>query len=209
MIAFDADARELTAVYKTAVAAAIPTDVVCPLDAFWRDLAVIVEGYALMTERRQRRPPKRELEHWRKVASLTDMLGAELRKVRRDLLWSSRAARALPALWQVKNLADAHVAAYETLTDPKLTRGRSNPPREFLFAALLDLWSNSLGCDVRYSRAETKGGMPGGPLIRFLVAAVTPVLGDTTPTPHGFARIVDRERERRQGDATSSPPKIF
>jgi len=188
--AFDSDACQLTASYKAAVAAAIP-DSVCPTAEFWGELATVVEGYIKLTERRVRRPPKRELTRWRKIAALADELGKELRKVRRDPLWSDRSRRALAALGPVKDYADSHVIYYEILAG-SLFRGRKDEHREFLYEAVLGLWCRELGQELRYSRSET----PTGPLVRFFTAVVAPVLGTKAPTARGIAEIVDRARAR-------------
>ncbi len=199
--AFDRDARELTATYKAAVAAAIP-DNICPTAAFWHELAIVIEGYLILAEKRAQRPPKRELERWRNITALVDELGEELRKVRRDQLWSDRSGRALSALYPVKDLAEAHAAAYETLAGEPF-RGRQNAHREFLYGAVCDLWRRSLGLELHPSRS----GVSGGPSVRFLSAVVGPVLGDKTPGVHGIAAIIRRERARRRRHTTSNSRK--
>jgi hypothetical protein len=191
----DGNTGELDPGYRAAIIAALP-DNVCPTGEFWRELAAIVGGYFNMTQRRQRRPPKRELIRWRKIAALTDELGHELRKIRRETPLSIdplRSTRALSALWPVKDLAEAHVAGYQTINEA--SRGRNNPHRKFLYGGVLDLW-RGLGQGLQYARSSN--GTPHGPLIRFFAAVVEPVLGDEAPGAHGIAEIIDRERARAE-----------
>ena len=82
--------------------------------------------------------------------------------------------------------------------------GRKDPTRQFLFENVLSIWADTLGNDLAYSRSG--GGQPGGPLIRFLEAALRPVLGDRLQTPEGLASIIDREDERRQ--ASEKPREV-
>jgi len=193
--AFDSDACELTTGYKAAVASTIPKNSVCPTPAFWRELTMVLEGYVAMTERRVRHPPKDELARGRKIVALADELGKELREVRRDHpLWSDISRRALAALWPVKEYAASHAALYEILAGSPF-RGRKDAHREFLYDAVLDLWRNELGQELRYSRDGD--GTPTGPLIRFFTAVVAPVLGTKSPKVSGIADIVDRAKARR------------
>ena len=56
------------------------------------------------------------------------------------------------------------------------------------------VWTDHLGGELAYSKAEK--GPPSGPLVRFLVACIEPILGDNTPGG-GLGDIIDREREAR------------
>lgn len=204
---FDGNTRQFEKNYKATVAAALPADI-CPTDEFWRELAAVVEGYFIMTERRTHRPPKRELKYWQRITDLVDELDRELRALHRQPLWVERSARALQALHSVKDLAEAHSAGAEALSgkirNPKKGhsnpwKGRSNPHRKFLYGAVLDLW-RGLDQELRYSRKEK----PAGPLIRFFTACVGPILGDKMPTAYGIAAIIDSEKARIAAYATSS-----
>ncbi len=191
---YDGNTRQFAESYRRGVREALPTNL-SPTDAFWTALADMVASYSAMTERRERRPPKRELERWKRIGALVDKLGGDLREVRRGTRWGAPdpmlANRALEALTPLKLAAEAHVAGYAMLN----AAGRGhNPLRRFLFGAVLDLWAG-LGLETRYSRSRE--GTPTGPLLRFFNACVGPILGDEAPSTFGVALIVDREKRRR------------
>lgn len=197
----DLNSRELEPSYRRAIAAALPAGLE-PSDEFWAELADAVAGYFILSENRTRRQSARELERFRKIVVLIDELGKELRAVRSDQtalsLRAEVSGRALTALWPVRDYAAAYIEGHRSM-NPAF-RGRGNPHREFLYGAVLDLWQRQ-GQRVRYSRAETNAGMPRGPLIRFFVACVGPILGGDTPKPSGIATILDRAKDavsRRQ-----------
>ena len=189
---FDANTRQFEPSYKAAVAAALPPD---PPDEFWRELLAVVEGFFTLTDKDRRRPPKLELKRWQNIARLADELGKELRMVRRQTPWNAidpmRANRTLAALWPIKDLAEARVAANQMLHTA--SRGRDRH-REFLYGAVIDLWWRGLGQELRYSQS---GGKPAGPLIRFVVACTNPVLGADALKLRGVADIVDRRKKIR------------
>lgn len=182
--------------YRNAVAAALPMGVE-PDAFFWRDLESAVGFYISMRQHRLHRPPIRERERWKRIAALVDELGAELRKVRKetpwsqsDLLWPNRA---LAALCPVKRYAEAAVIGYGMLAAAAL--GRRDPPRWYLYHAILDLWRDHLKQPLRYS--VSAGGKRGGPLVRFVVACVGPLV-DKPPTVRTITSIVDERRKGRR-----------
>ena len=190
---FDSNTRQFERSYRARVTAALPGNI-CPTDEFWRELLTVIEGFFTMTQRQSSRPPKLELERWQNIARLVDELGKELRKVRRQSRWNTInplwSNRALSALWPVKDLAEAHVAGNQMIHTA--SRGRDRH-REFLYGAVLDLWCRGLGQELHYS---TKKSARVGPLIRFVVACVNPILGGRALAPRGLADIVDRRRVR-------------
>jgi hypothetical protein len=66
---------------------------------------------------------------------------------------------------------------------------------------VLEIWTDVVGGDLKYSRPTRRGdkagrsGPPGGDLIRFFLACVEPILGDDTPSVHGVAAIIKRKRD--------------
>ena len=74
--------------------------------------------------------------------------------------------------------------------------GQQNPHREFLYWGVMRVWTDHLGGELRYSKSDKKKP-PSGPLIRFLVACVEPILGDKTPG--GGTRRHHRPRARGSG----------
>lgn len=187
--------KGLTDQYRQTIMAALPRGVE-PSEEFWRDLETAVAGFLLLQERRTRRPPKLELKRWQKIDRLVSELGSELRTVKRQTPWSAIDPlwpnRSLSALWPIKLRAELGVLCYQSLTGA--FRGSSNPHRAYLYGVVCDLWHQHLGQKLKFWR--TGEGVPRGALIDFFVACVGPVLGDATPTVHGFGTIIDRERRR-------------
>jgi hypothetical protein len=194
--AFDSDACELPAAYKAGVEAAIPGNVVCPLPAFWHELAVVVGGYAKMVEGRTRHSPKDELARARRIMALVDKLAKEMALVgKEDPPWCAKMLHTFPVLSRIRDHAASRADRYEVLVSRHF-RGRADEHREFLYWGILNLWRHELGQEeLRYSRDSD--GTPSGPLVRFFVAVVAPVLGTKAPKASGIAKIVDRERVRR------------
>jgi hypothetical protein len=183
--------------HRKAVTAAIPSDVVVP-PKFWPDLEAAIDVFCALKDHRTKRPPPSERKRWSRIEKLVDKLAGELRVIKRrttyETLWPNQA---LLALWEIKRIAEAGCVATEMLSVP--FKGRRDPHRAHLFAAVLDLWVLQLGRTLSYSRSQN--GQPGGPLIRFFKACLDPVLdGDKPPTAHTIASIIDRERRRRSRD---------
>jgi hypothetical protein len=72
--------------------------------------------------------------------------------------------------------------------------GRQNPHRALLYWGVMRVWTDRLGGELRYS---TEGPTHHGPLIRFFVVCVEPVLGEQMPSISTIADIIDRERKAR------------
>jgi len=185
----DINTGQLTAGYMRDVARAFPVGIE-PSEEFWRELAAVIVDYEVVQEYGAERPPKRILEAMQSIGALIDPLGEELRAIRRlplSLEWSDASSRLLAALGPVKELAELHVKRYRRMI--AAFRGRNNPDRQFLYDAVLDLWCGRLGQEL--SKSQTKG-QPTGPLIRFIMAIINPVLGEEALTAHGVARIIER-----------------
>ena len=58
--------------------------------------------------------------------------------------------------------------------------GRQNPHRALLYWGVMRVWTDRLGGELRYS---TEGPTHHGPLIRFFVVCVEPILGEQMPRP--------------------------
>jgi hypothetical protein len=70
-------------------------------------------------------------------------------------------------------------------------RGRADLHREILYANFLRVWTKQLGGEPKFSRNDRGNG----PCVRFLTAALGPILGTDTPKPEGFAGNIKRERD--------------
>jgi hypothetical protein len=69
-------------------------------------------------------------------------------------------------------------------------RGRADLHREILYANFLRVWTKQLGGEPKFSRNDRGKG----PCVRFLTAALGPILGPDTPKPEGLAGVIKRER---------------
>lgn len=69
--------------------------------------------------------------------------------------------------------------------------------REDLFELVLRVWTDELGGELKY--------YPKGPLVRFVRAALQPILGSKTPKPRAIYDIMRREQQRRLKRTVSSP----
>jgi hypothetical protein len=179
--------HELTPKHRTAIEAAIPAGVVV-VPEFWAELTEIITHYQLMRARRVLYDVGAARRRWRRleksVAALAPQLGEKLVR-------------------EFKRRAEAY-AAYHDMR--RALRGTKDPRREFLYWGVLGVWTNRLGGKLKCSTAID--GAPTGPLVRFFVACVEPILGPKTPHA-GIADIVDRERKRRRGRLRSGYTEIL
>jgi hypothetical protein len=184
----------LTPEHCARIGAALPPGLVMTPEA-WIELNEIVVGYHIFRTRHASYPIVEERKRWTRLDKAVDEVGAELRRLQRKTPWSGPDPgwinRALAALWEVHCKVETR-AAYHKIWSA-FSR-RENPHREFLYWGVMRVWTDRLGGELRYSKPEK--GLPYGPLIRFLVACVEPILGDETPGG-GLGDIIDREREAR------------
>ena len=181
----------LTAEHRARIEAALPPGKVMTPEA-WADLEEVVVGYRIFETRRTTYPIVKERKHWKRLGKAVDTVAAELfavrrcgptrtrcgaiRRWRRCRRYAARSRRASPA----STISGAPSAAGE------------NPHREFLYWGVMRVWTDRLGGKLRYSNSPE--GSTHGPLVRFFVACVEPILGDKTPGA-GIADIIDRERD--------------
>lgn len=79
-------------------------------------------------------------------------------------------------------------------------RGAIDPSRDQLYERVLVVWTR-LGGQLRLSRSGERS-KPGGRTIKFMLAAIGPVMKGETPKPEGLAAIIKRERVRRTSPLT-------
>jgi hypothetical protein len=189
----------LTEEHREHIRDAVP-DVEISAEA-WAELEEVLAGFCRLRSRRQ--GIKEDRRRWRHIGDLVVKLAEELRQLRRrpwsdsDPQWPDRGLRpdrVLDALREVHQEAENRGAYYATQA---AFGGRQNPHRGFLHEGVLRVWTERLGGGLRFSNSPS-GGSPYGPLIRFFIACVAPVMGDETPQPSGVAEIIDRERRRRR-----------
>ena len=83
--------------------------------------------------------------------------------------------------------------------------GRKNPFKELMYRQVLSIWINA-GGRLATSKSPTK---PSGPTIRFLTAALAPVMVKDTPGPEGLRAIVSKEKNRRNQLAQNKKSRSF
>ena len=203
----DINARELAIGYRRDVAAALPAGLDPPAE-FWVELADIVADYFIVAENRSTWS-QQDLARLQRIVALIDELNAEIRATDRGPAlsqWGLISGRLLSTLWPARAFVETSIAGHQDITTA--FHGRGNPHRQImLYDRLLDLWHRRLEQPLRYRRAETNKGMPGGPLIRFFAACIGPVLGEDAPTLRGIAKIIDRARDPRGIPFKVSPKK--
>jgi hypothetical protein len=84
--------------------------------------------------------------------------------------------------------ADSYEAWHDTA---RCFSGRRNPHRELLYDGVLMIWLVN-GGELRFS--TTLDGVPTGPLVRFFLACVRPVMGGEAPAVHSVSDIIKRAR---------------
>jgi hypothetical protein len=185
----------LTEEHQARIKAALPPGKVMTPEA-WINLNEIIIGYRIFETRRTTYPIVEKRKRWQRLGKAVEAAAAELRRLRRETPWSGPDPgwinRALAALWEVNRKVETRAAFHNIW---RAFGRRQNPHREFLYWGVMRVWTDQLGGELRYSKSPEKR-LPSGPLIRFLVACVEPILGDETPGA-GLGDIIDREREAR------------
>lgn len=143
----------------------------------------------------RRRPIAAQRELWQRIRDTSKKQQANMWALMRQTHWGADDPlwpdRFLAANLEAQRKAEAHLAYYD-LRGPDF-RGK-DPDRAELYWRIMKVWTDHGGEIGR----STTAGRAVGPLIRFMQAVVQPILGDKTPTAEGFAKIIRRERERRQ-----------
>jgi hypothetical protein len=91
--------------------------------------------------------------------------------------------------------ADAAVEGWEILG--REHQGRKDPARDWLYDAALAMWKRlggRLGVS-RLSNATATTREASGPAIRFLIAALTPIMPDDAPGAEALAKLVKKTRK--------------
>jgi hypothetical protein len=155
----------------------------------------IIAAYHALCSGRQRYRLVEERRHWRRMVSLAKKLEAEMRWVlsrvplfdRGDPRWPNYVLHELMVIVDKAEVAFAYQDTFRAF------RGAKNPHREFLYSSVLRVWRARLGGELKYGRLRK--GTPTGPLVRFFIACVEPVLEAKTPRA-GVADIIDRARSK-------------
>jgi len=132
-------------------------------DDFWCELADAVVRYFALSGNRRHRP--HDLDRMRRILTQIDALGEGLPRCR-TLLPAGMTSYALRGLWPVKHYIETYLEAHQTMS-PAFRRN-SDVHRKHLFRAIIELWQRQ-GRKLHFS--------PRGPLARFIIACVAPILG--------------------------------
>lgn len=183
-------ASGLTAEHRARIEAVLAPEGKVMTPEAWADLEEVVVGCRIFETRRTTYPIVKERKRWKRLGEAVDTVAAELRH---ETLWTDPDPmwrdRALAMLSEVRRKVEARAAFHKIWS---AFGRRQNPHREFLYWGVMRVWTDRLGGELRYSNSPEVGG----PLVRFLVACVEPILGDKTPGA-GIADIIDRERDAR------------
>ena len=108
--------------------------------------------------------------------------------------------RNLRALRPLRRQASAFVEAYDMRV--RARQGRRDPARAWLFERLFAIWTDCSDGKLAVT-TPPGGGPPRGPLIRFILAVLTPLTltlwEHDLPTPDAIRKLArDREEQRRR-----------
>jgi hypothetical protein len=139
---------------------------------------------------------------WRRINKLTIALHDALTEEWRHKRWSPKPG--IRKRWHDDALRDlrgsAHAIVESLDRQMRARKGRSDPPREWFYWRLLQIWTDHFGGKLSASSTES-----GGPLVRFIKAAGA--LVDVTPSVPTVRAIIKAERRDRTGRDISAPPK--
>jgi hypothetical protein len=203
----------LSAEHRQAIATALKGRNV-DLDRVYHLLEAKIDIFRKMQQMFPGKQPERpkRLEEWKRVYKLSldliHALHAADNDAYRQIPWGRTEMvdpqwlpRVVGALAEIKEEAETQLSWNRFFG--KGFAGTQDRWRKYLYASVLDIWTDVVRGDVTYSRPTKRGkagrsGAPSGDLIRFFLACVTPVLGDDTPSVYGVAAIIDRRRGKRR-----------
>jgi hypothetical protein len=173
-----------------AVVAAIPSALAdgADLDAERKGLEYVATSYLnLMHHHRRRSKDGFPTKAWqqKRARAAADLANAEKAGI---------IASVLSDLREDLRRADAAVEGWGILG--REHQGRKDPARDWLYDAALAMWKR-LGGELGVSRlsfTEDAKREASGPLIRFLVATLTPIMTDRTPGVEALAKVVIKSR---------------
>jgi hypothetical protein len=118
------------------------------------------------------------------------------KQIAKDLIKAEKAGVAdLSDLRAELDHADAAIEGFGILGSEH--QGRKDPARDWLYIAALTLWKRlggRLGVS-RLSNATATTREASGPAIRFLIAALTPIMTDDAPGAEALAKLVKKTRK--------------
>jgi hypothetical protein len=80
-------------------------------------------------------------------------------------------------------------------------KGRADAHREGLYWCVMHVWTETLDGPLTFSRDQhdaSDSPAPTGPLVKFLLAVLWPILGDESPGAHGIGDIIRKAQQARR-----------
>jgi hypothetical protein len=155
----------------------------------------IAEEYAKRPTGWRSTSPKALRAQWQHIEELARQLARELHRVRplrseQDPSWFQPTVQALDRLRQEACL---HIESHAVRVGAR-SRGY-DPYQHVIIGALLRIWTDIAGGELKYSR-----GGSTGPLIRFLTITLDVLLSHHAPVPavRTLAAAIDQEKDRRR-----------
>jgi hypothetical protein len=136
------------------------------------------------------RKVKVERAREKKIVDLAGQLKTALYRHRRQVPWPEHdPEQPLRELQAVISILWSHQSILDDLK-------RRDPARAFLLWRLLNIWCDHFGGKLTVTDPTRRRGAPGGPLVRFVLAATRGVLKPPI-SPHTIRAYAKRERARR------------
>jgi hypothetical protein len=134
----------------------------------------------------------------RRIVDLTRDLATELLAVKRAEPWSdydpNRPMRDLRAVRIIQYRYETRLEGLDMLAT--LIKGRRDPPRQWLYWRLLQIWVECFGGPLTVSTPPI-GGAPYGPLVHFVMTVTADVL-DPPATAHAIKYAADQLKLERR-----------
>jgi len=179
--------------WQAILKAVAPLSAAVDIDRARRDLEDCLRDYAGL--RRSPKDLKAARKEWRQIDKQLANLAARYHRLKRQ--------RDLLALEPLQKWAKAVIEAYDMRL--RARQARRDPAREWLFGRLFEIWTNSFGGKLAVT-TPPGGGPPRGPLVRFVLAVLTPLTPTLwehdLPTPHAIRKLARQEQRRRAAKGT-------
>ena len=145
--------------------------------------------------------PKKPKEEWQGVNKLLTALADRYYQLKRRTPWTvddpEWPQRNLLALKPLRQQAEAMVKDYDARL--RARQARRDPARERLFRRLFEIWTACF--DGKLAVTISRGKPPSGPLIRFILAVLTPLTltlwEGKLPSPDTIRDLARQEQRRR------------
>lgn len=174
--------------WQAILKAAAPLSATVDIDRSRRELEDCLRDYAGL--RRSPENLKAARKEWRQIDKLLADLAARYHRLKRQ--------RDLLALEPLQKWAKAVVEAYDMRL--RARQARRDPARDWLVERLFAIWTDCFGGKLTVTTPPV-GGKPGGRLVRFIHAVLTPLTPTLwehdLPAPDTIRRLARQHQRRR------------